>query len=198
MGPDFSDIFRIEANNVVPRKGRILISEPFSVGDIFRRSVVLLTEYSPKTGAMGLILNKYIPKSQINKLFLSEFNSKEIIVSVGGPMDTDKLFYVHTNKDVEGALEIMPGIYWGGEYKQIKTKVASGELAFDEIRFFAGYSGWAPKQLENEIRKNSWLVKDVTSDEIFSVDQRMWAKQIHQLEEKYKLWTLVPEDPHLN
>jgi len=200
MQSNYSEIFKIESNSVAPKKGRILISEPFSVGDIFKRSVVLLTDYSEETGAMGLILNKFIPHEKVDKKFLKELSVNQLDISVGGPVGTDKLFYIHTldNTQIDNSVEISPGLYWGGNFSQLKQKLITGETSFNNVRFFAGYSGWTPKQLENEIKNNSWLVKNITIDEIFTLDARIWTNQIKQLEKKYKLWAFVPENPQLN
>ena len=53
----YSDIFKITHNNVIPEKGHILISEPFLQDAYFQRSVVLLVEHDSK-GSMGFVLNK--------------------------------------------------------------------------------------------------------------------------------------------
>ena len=53
------DIFKIKTNNVPPKKGRVLIAEPFLPGNYFSRSVVFLVAHSEK-GTVGFILNKEI------------------------------------------------------------------------------------------------------------------------------------------
>ena len=50
------DFFKIE-KNLKPKKGRILISEPFLQDAYFRRSVILLTEHTSE-GSVGFVLNK--------------------------------------------------------------------------------------------------------------------------------------------
>ena len=55
-----SDILKIESNNVAPSRGKILISEPFLVDNMFGRSVVLLIDHTID-GSMGLVLNKMAP-----------------------------------------------------------------------------------------------------------------------------------------
>ena len=42
-----SDIFKIQSNNVMPSRGKILISEPFLNDVTFGRSVVLLVDHTP-------------------------------------------------------------------------------------------------------------------------------------------------------
>ena len=60
-----SDIFKIQSNNVLPSRGRILISEPFLRDATFGRSVILLVDHTDE-GSMGLVINKQLP------LFLNE------------------------------------------------------------------------------------------------------------------------------
>jgi putative transcriptional regulator len=200
MSLNYTEIFGIKSNNEKPSRGKILISEPFSVGDIFRRSVVLLTEYTKENGAMGFILNKSIDDETIIKTIADDFKKEDISISIGGPVGTEQMYYIHKlSPDIlEGSVEISNGLYWGGEYSNLKKLVLSGNVSLNDVRFFVGYSGWAQNQLESELKRNSWLVKDINIDEIFRNDTKMWQKQIRLLEEKYKFWTLVPEDPILN
>ncbi|WP_347022898.1 YqgE/AlgH family protein, partial [Bacteroides ovatus] len=55
-----SDIFKIQSNNVLPSRGRILISEPFLRDATFGRSVILLVDHADE-GSMGLVINKQLP-----------------------------------------------------------------------------------------------------------------------------------------
>ena len=55
-----ADIFKIQSNNVLPSRGKILISEPFLCDATFGRSVVLLVDHTSE-GSMGLIMNKQLP-----------------------------------------------------------------------------------------------------------------------------------------
>ncbi|PIF06721.1 MAG: hypothetical protein CSA36_00230, partial [Draconibacterium sp.] len=86
------DIFKIKTNNIAPKKGRILIAEPFLPGDYFSRSVVFLVAYSQK-GAVGFILNKRIDFS-LQEVF-PDFPDFEARVFLGGPVSGDSIFYIH-------------------------------------------------------------------------------------------------------
>lgn len=200
MEPDLFEIFSLRTNNIKPNRGRILISEPFGRDDIFKRSVVLLVDYSAEKGAMGFILNKFIPGEKIDYKFLNELGNKKIAFSFGGPVGLENLFYIHTlSGDIlEGSQEIIPGLYWGGEYKQLRRMIISNQISTKQIRFFAGYSGWSALQLENEIKNNMWLLKDVTTKEVLTIDEKMWSNQVAQLDEKYKIWNSIPEDAKMN
>ncbi len=200
MKPDLFEIFSLKTNNIKPKKGRILISEPFGANDIFKRSVILLSDYSQERGAMGFILNKFIPGDKIDYKFLNELGNKKIAFSFGGPVGIENLFYIHTlsNEIIEGSQEIIPGLFWGGKYQQIREMIISNAIAPDQIRFFAGYSGWTVNQLEDEIKNNMWLLKDFTAEEALSINENLWSDQIDKLDDKYKIWKNIPEDAKLN
>lgn len=53
------DFLNIDHENLIPKQGRVLISEPLLSDTYFKRSVVIVTEYSEQ-GAVGFVLNKPI------------------------------------------------------------------------------------------------------------------------------------------
>lgn len=85
-----SDIFKIQSNDVMPSKGKILISEPFLDDATFGRSVILLVDHTNE-GSMGLIINKQLPM-MLNEV-INEFKYlDDIPLFKGGPIGTDTLF----------------------------------------------------------------------------------------------------------
>ena len=116
-----SDIFKIQSNNVLPSRGKILISEPFLRDATFGRSVVLLIDHTEE-GSMGLIINKQLPIF-VNDI-IKEFKYIENIpLYKGGPIATDTLFYLHTLADIPGAIPISKGLYLNGVIKSIVSTV---------------------------------------------------------------------------
>ena len=89
-----TDIFKIQSNNVMPSRGKILISEPFLHDVTFGRSVVLLVDHTEE-GSMGLIINKPLPL-MLNDIIKEFKYIEDIPLHKGGPIGTDTLFYLHT------------------------------------------------------------------------------------------------------
>ena len=83
---------------------------------------------------------------------------EDIPLYKGGPMGTDTLFYLHTLKNVEGALAIGGGLYLNGNFDEIKRYILQGNQVEGNIRFFLGYSGWQDGQLNHEIAANTWMI----------------------------------------
>jgi putative transcriptional regulator len=195
MELDFS-IFKIEYNKVEPLRGRVLVSEPFLQDTYFKRSLVLLTEYTSE-GAVGFVLNKTLDVT-INEV-IEDFPDFNANVAIGGPVSTNTIHYLHTLGDIVPNSEFVFGnIYWGGDFDVIKNLIATKRIHPAQIRFFLGYSGWQAGQLENELKQNSWLVTEVKPNEIMKYSSNIWKDTMETLGDKYKIWSNFPENPGFN
>lgn len=188
---------QIKTNNLKPAKGRLLLSEPFMGDYYFGRSVVLLAEHN-KEGTFGIIINKTVT-AEFNEV-LKEFPDFKAPVYLGGPVETDSLFYIHTiGEDLEGAVEIMDGLYWGGDIEALKEMILLKTVQPTDIRFFIGYSAWSANQLDTELKKNSWVITKVPMSELMEIDPMdMWEKLFDKLGGNYKYWSKFPIDPNMN
>ena len=190
------DFFKI-SNTKIARGGRILISEPFLTDQYFRRSVVYLTEHSEE-GSIGFVLNKSLDM-KINDV-LEDFPDVEFPVALGGPVSTNTIHYLHALGDeIPESVHVKDGIFWGGDFEIMKNLVLSGIATRDNLRFFLGYSGWSPKQLDGELEMNAWLIGEISPELVMKgMTSEFWQKTLYDLDEKYKAWANFPEDPGLN
>jgi len=193
MKPEI-DLFAILPEDKIPEKGKILISEPLLLDYFFKRSVILLAEHNDE-GTFGVIVNKPI-KARFNDVVkdFPEFNSK---IFLGGPVQSDSLFFIHTlGEQVENSMEIIPGIYWGGDIERIRELIELTMIKPSQIRFFIGYSGWSPNQLDEELERNSWVVSNVTADDLLRTTPSMlWSRSLRKLGDEYAHWIKFPDDP---
>ena len=190
------DFFSID-NNKVARQGRVLISEPFLNDTYFRRSVVLLTEHTDE-GSVGFVLNKPVDLS-VNDV-LSDFPEIDTEVSIGGPVNTNTIHYIHTiGEIIPNSVKVLDNLYWGGDFEVLKEMIRANKISESEIRFFLGYAGWSPKQLENELSENAWLVSEMNTEQIMcSPGDNLWKDILEESGDKYKTWVNFPENPSLN
>jgi putative transcriptional regulator len=186
------DLFTILPEDKIPEKGKILISEPFLADTFFNRSIVYLTDHTPK-GSVGFILNK---KLEIKvKETISGFDLCDDLLNMGGPVAPDTLHYLHTAGElIPKSVSVDGNIFWGGEINAIKSLIASGKIDKSKIRFFLGYSGWTAGQLDRELKENSWVIARIGSDIIMGDHGNdTWKIVLRTLKNKYRLWADFPE-----
>ena len=184
--------FQIHSNSLDPKQGNILISEPLMNDFHFGRSVVLLVDHSETDGTFGIIVNKKLDVN-VNQI-VDEFPDFDAPVYLGGPVADDQLFFMHTLGDlIPDSCEIMDGLYWGGDNKVLDTLIATGIANDDNVRFFLGYSGWESGQLVDELVRNSWLVSQVSTEELLATPhEKMWDRFVSQLGKDYEMWRRFP------
>lgn len=190
-------LIKISSNNMKPSKGKILISEPFMGDYFFGRSVILLAEHNTE-GSFGLIMNKPAP-TPLNTLVegLPDFDAP---VFLGGPVQSDSLFFMHVLGDeIPESQEIMKGVYWGGNLETISEMILLNAIKPEHIRFFVGYSGWDANQLEDELKRNTWLVSKVNAKSLLQTSpDKMWDRFLQKMGADYAHWRKFPVDPQLN
>ncbi len=184
-------------NNQEPQKGKVLVSEPFLLDNYFKRSIVIITEYND-SGTVGFVLNKPVDV-KISEV-VDNFPDIDAEVSLGGPVSTDTLHYLHTLGDIiPNSVPVMGNVCWGGDFKVVERLISSGNVSRGQIRFFLGYSGWSPNQLEDELAENAWLVCDISPEEIMMpMNKHYWTKKLQGMGQKYEMWSNFPENPEMN
>lgn len=177
--------------------GKIIIADPYLQDGEFTRSVVLLSNYS-RSGAVGFILNR--PTSiLIHEAFndFPDFNSR---IYYGGPVDNNILYYVHTVGDlIPDSEPITNNLYFGGNFKTVKTLIQNNELKVGQIRFFLGYSGWTKNQLENEIKDEAWIIGSYKKSYVFHKNySNVWGSSLEDNSQKNAFYSKFPYTPSLN
>ena len=177
--------------------GRLLISEPTLTDPVFFKSVVLLTHHSDEE-SIGLVLNQPT-KIHLNEI-LNDIPLSDFPVYIGGPVAKKSIQFLHTLGElIPNSKEVINGLYWGGDFDKVLELMSEKKIAKDQIRFFAGYSGWEDNQLKNEIKEQSWILKDSNSKICLEyTDSNLWSRIIKRLDQKYAIWTNMPADPSLN
>lgn len=196
MKPEM-DLFAILPEDKIPEKGKILISEPFLPDTFFNRSIVYLTEHTPK-GSVGFILNKKLDIKLSDAI--AGFEGWDDNLNMGGPVAPDTLHYIHNlGHLIPKSVWVDEDIYWGGDIDTIKNLIQKGSVQKSQIRFFLGYSGWSAGQLERELKENSWVIAKVKPDVIMNsrgVDT--WKRVLRSFKNKYRVWADFPDSPEMN
>lgn len=183
-------------NTQIITKGSILIAEPYLGDPNFERSVILICEHSDE-GSFGLVLN------QITNLTLSDVLDDvyaEMPLHLGGPVQQNTLHYIHRRPDlIDNSIRVLEGLYWSGDFEQVKQAVNLGTIKEGDIRFFVGYSGWTGGQLEGELAEKSWFVTQTDADFLFETPAgQFWRGILKRMGGEFKAISNYPVDPRLN
>tara|TARA_B100000405_G_C16543289_1_gene359314 strand:+ start:45 stop:620 length:576 start_codon:yes stop_codon:yes gene_type:complete len=188
------DYFNFKSNNKVA-KGSLILSQPLMKDLNFERSIILICEHNSE-GSFGYKLNEKLNTDSVT----SELDENIINnLFLGGPVENSYLNFVHNSNNIEESSNIFKNIYLGGNLESVLTRLRSKKTDF-KVKFFSGYSGWSPGQLENEIKENSWIViNDFSHDLIFNeIDEKFWTTFLSKNGGKNKIFSNYPKDPSLN
>lgn len=165
------------------RAGSLLLASTELRGDIFQRTVIYLLEHDHR-GTFGLVVNRptKVPVSAAAADW-EDFVADPPVVYNGGPVRKDGMLCLGLPR--EGAAEaensgfsvVAPDIAVVNLESDAKL-TASG---LEQVRIFAGYSGWAGGQLADEISRGSWYVAQGLPRDVFtSPATDLWAQVVRR------------------
>jgi len=163
---------------VAPSKPLFLIARPGMPDPNFRESVVLVTQ-SQGGETTGVIINRPTDRSLAELLPSERFEAFTDPIYFGGPVAQQGLFALFQAERYSGvAVPMLPQIY-------LAVLPDSVDALLDKppakIRFFSGYSGWAPGQLQGELERGDWLVVDADAKTVFLRDtSRLWQDMVRR------------------
>lgn len=135
-----------------------LVAVPQLVDRTFNRTVILMLEHGEQ-GALGLVINRPGDVSLWDVAQLQNVEPRPVMKEfpsfVGGPVQPDRGFVLHTRADIEESVEIFDGLRVSGSTETLAELLAGPLEAF---RLILGYAGWSAGQLEKELQEGSWLV----------------------------------------
>ncbi len=191
-GKELAIVFNMEMEST---QGKLLLASPRLVDPNFARSVVLMIQHNDQ-GALGLILNRplQISVQKACEQSLGEPCEVEGVLHQGGPCE-GPLMVLHGNEMVKDA-DVLPGVFFTTEKSKIESLL---KHQIGQARYFVGYAGWSPGQLEEEMELDSWIVADAASANVFDDQANLWAKLMRQrLLGQWVDPSRIPDDPTVN
>ena len=178
--------------------GTLLISAPMMQDPNFRRTVVLLCEHQPGEGTFGLTLNRELDV-QLGDV-LDDVVAYDPPLYLGGPVQRETLHYLHTRPDdIPGGVSLPDDVTWGGNFEVVQQIAKDGYASPDDLRFFLGYAGWGPGQLEAELDEEAWILAPGGADLIFDVaPDALWRTVLRRMGGEYAVLANFPDDPRMN
>ena len=174
-------------------KGQLLLDGGKLAGSFFHRSVVLICEHDAE-GAFGLVLNRTSGK-KVGDAPVADLRDELKVddLFLGGPVQTTALSYLHSDGFLPDA-NVMPNLAIGHSLDEL-IDLGEGFSPSKQLKVFAGYAGWSPGQLEDEMKRGSWLTHPAGLEHVFDPQPETLWKRIVQLKGwNYKLLADGPED----
>lgn len=161
--------------------GKLLVAMPGMRDENFAGTVIYVCAHSSE-GAMGIVINRMSPDLTFGELLVQlnvigmdqQIRLPEDVsgtqVLKGGPVETSRGFVLHTPDFFldSATLPINEGICLTATIEILKAMARDEGPA--EALMALGYAGWAPGQLEREIRDNGWLFCEADRDLVFGAD----------------------------
>ncbi len=177
-------------------RGQLLVAGPSLLDPNFRRTVVLLGEHG-EDGAMGLVLNRVSDVTVADAVPpIADLLADGELVHVGGPVQPQAVVvladFVEPHR--AGALVLDTIGFLPGD---VDDEADLGELR--SVRVYAGYAGWGPGQLEDELEEQSWVVLPARASDVFTTaPDALWSEVLRRHGGALGILALLPEDPHVN
>jgi putative transcriptional regulator len=174
-------------------RGSLLIAAPQLLDPNFRRTVVLVADHGEE-GAMGVILNRPSGMTVSDAApDLEPLIGPDAPIFAGGPVQPTSgvvlAEVVEADEPVFADVVLIPGL---GELADVVDGAGS-------IRVFAGYAGWGPGQLDDELGREDWIVEPAQASDIFSEEpEALWGSVLERKGGQYALLARMPDDPSLN
>jgi putative transcriptional regulator len=148
--------------------GVFLVAQPTLTEVTFRRTVILITQ-RPEGGSLGVILNRptEIP-------LRDAFPKHEHIAAqtqplhFGGPVQPQSLlFLVRSATPPPRAVAVLTDVYLTSDADWVDSALATGKV-LGAMRAYAGYAGWAPRQLRSEMERQGWYILPADNESVFT------------------------------
>ena len=172
--------------------GWVLVATPIITDPPFSRTVVAVIEHDAE-GALGVIIN--LPSDLPVDRFLPEATNVVVpprVIFVGGPVGADSALGILQADD---ANSIRPSPFAGISMVDPTDQYRE----HGGMRVFAGFAGWSPDQLEDEIGEGAWWSVLAHRENFFTPQpELLWEATVRRVKGRVPLYATFPDDPSTN
>lgn len=184
--------------------GRLLVATPLLTDEPFLRTVIQLLQHDELDGAVGVVINRpsHTPLSEVLPGW-ALLAPEPANVFVGGPVQPSSAICLgqlragldDTSEGDDPSYAAVAGAPWLGT---IDLDLDAADPV-EQVRVFAGYAGWSPGQLEEEVERGDWWVCDALPGDCFSATPGLlWRDVLRRQGMPLALVASYPADPSLN
>jgi putative transcriptional regulator len=192
-----------------PASGRLLVAAPMLIEETFVRTVVYLLEHDGG-GSVGVVINRpsHTPVGHVLPAWQDSVADPGVVFS-GGPVQPDGALCLGRSVEVPAEAPGQQGLFPdSGGLRAVADGVCTVDLDGDvellsamttRLRVFAGHSGWAGGQLEDELAQGAWFVVDGSASDVFSeAPVLLWKSVLARQPPPLRFVATYPKDPTLN
>jgi putative transcriptional regulator len=176
-------------------QGHLLVAGPSLVDPNFWRTVVLVGEHTEE-GALGVVLNRSSDTQVAEALpELAELAGAMGTVHVGGPVQPSAVVVLADFTEADRAESLVVG-----SVGFLPAEIDPDELGeLRRARVYAGYAGWGPGQLDDELEDGSWIVERALPEDVFTDDpEGLWSGVLRRKGGPFAVLAAMPPDPTQN
>ncbi|MEV5377956.1 hypothetical protein B7P34_16785 [Streptosporangium nondiastaticum] len=190
--------------------GRLLVATPALADPNFDRAVVLLLDHDEE-GSLGVILNRPTPVGVADILeSWAALAGEPGVVFQGGPVSLDSALGVAVVPGEGHGATGSAAVAGDGPlgWRRVHGAIGLVDLeappellaaALGSLRIFAGYAGWGPGQLEDELVEGAWYVVESEPGDVSSPDpSQLWRAVLRRQRNELAMVATYPDDPSLN
>ena len=160
----------------LPTTGRFLIANESIKDPRFSKTVILMVDYEPK-GALGIIVNRPLSVTLHRAFPETEWSTDSPgHMWYGGPVTPDRAaVLLRTNDELKYSQTVLTGLKFSAHNDAFAMANKMSDAS--HFRIYAGYAGWGPGQLDNEMKRGDWRVVPATIDAVFTPEPtKLWRQ----------------------
>jgi putative transcriptional regulator len=184
--------------------GRLLVATPLLGDPNFRRTVILIVEDEPEEGTLGVVLNRptEVQVAQVLESW-TDLVTGPTVVFKGGPVSPNSALALALARGEDEPLgwRSLDGSSLMSRLGLVDLEAPPELLAggITSLRVFAGYAGWGPGQLRDEIAEGAWYVlPGEPTDAFLAEPERLWPDVLRRQGGEYAIVATYPDDPLQN
>ena len=178
-------------------KGQLLLDNGRLQGSFFHRTVLLICQHDAE-GAFGLMINHPIGNKvgdAITANLPDRLKGQELFI--GGPVQPQALSFLHSDTFMPEA-NVMANLNLDHSLDAL-VDIGDSFSATQLVKIFAGYAGWSPGQLDDEMKRSTWLTHPASLELVFHArPEDLWTLILKEKGWQYRLLSQQPEDLSFN
>lgn len=174
-------------------KGQLILDHGKLGGSFFHRTVILICQHDAE-GAFGLVLNR-ATGDKVGEALVAKLPEplRELPLYLGGPVQPQALSYLYSDAFIPDA-NVLPNLQLEHSLDEL-VEMGESFSATRQMKVFAGYAGWSSGQLDDEMRRDTWMTHPASLELVFYPEPAdLWKHILRQKGTQYRLLAEGPED----